>query len=275
MGVFNRLIAGDNGFGARAEVADAADITSTPEALAELDLLLARHVVLHLRCASPLAPEPLGRIGLHLGYPQSDGFQFVRNVGAKAKPFTRIARTPSYIETLHYDGVSSHSVIGYADIPPTAPNLFVDMRQVYSDLPSDLKAIVDTRYCLHGPTPPTTAAPMSDAPPFDPATAKRRPLAVRHPATGQPLPWLPINPLSTIKGLPDEEGRAILKELWTRTYKSDARYTTKTQSKDILIWEGLTTLHTNPSYPRHVDRTVWFFTVPINSLGAPDPYVAA
>jgi len=275
MGVFNRLIAGDGGFGARFDVADAADITATPQARAELNSLLDRHLVLHLRCAAPLAPEPLGRIGQHLGYPQSEDFKFVRNVGAKAKPFTRISRTPAYIETLHYDGNSAYSILGSADIPSVAPNLFVDMRQVYNTLPADLKAIVDTRYALHAPSPPTTAAPMSDAPPYDPATAKRRPLRVARHVNGEPLPWLPINPMSVIEGLPYDEGRQILNALWAHTYRSEARYTTKMQSGDLLVWEGMSTLHTNPGYPRHVDRTVYFFTVPQKGMGDPDPYVAA
>jgi len=264
-----RLARGENGFGARVEMDDLSDLAQTKAGLDELTRLLDQHMVLQIASKTPLTHAQVGRIGMGLGHPgdkDPGGLEFVRNVGGKGKPMSRIHRNPGFAEQLHYDRYKggppgAYSVLASVDIAPTTPYLFVDMREVYADLPRELRQIVDTRYCLHAPLP-AGGKPLSAAPEFDRATAPRRPLSIKHPRTGQPLPWIPQTPMSVIEGMSDEEGRAILRELWVHTYKSPARHTMQLQSNDLLIWDNLALQHTNPAYPRTIDRTAWFFVVP-------------
>jgi len=265
-----KLARGDNGFGARVEMDDLADLAQTPAGLAELTRLLDKYMVLQISPKAPLTKTQVGRIGLGLGHPGDKddpaGLEFVRNVGGKAKPLVRIHRQPAFAEQLHYDRYKggppgAYSILASVDIAPTTPYLFVDMREVYADLPRHLKEIVDTRYCLHAPLP-AGGKPLSAAPPFDSAKAPRRPLSIKHPRTGQPLMWVPQTPMSVIEGMPEDEGRAILRELWVHTYKSPARHTMQLQDNDLLVWDNLVLQHTNPEYPRTIERVAWFFVVP-------------
>jgi alpha-ketoglutarate-dependent taurine dioxygenase len=110
---------------------------------------------------------------------------------------------------------------------------------------------------------PHQGTPLSEFPPLDAERAKRRPLRIRHPRTGEPLLFLPRSPASVIEGLPDDEGVAILDELWARVEASPASYAAHAGHNQLFVWDGLGTTHTNPPYPRELARRVWFLIIPL------------
>ena len=72
----------------------------------------------------------------------------------------------------------------------------------------------------------------------------------------------PKSPESTIEGLPDTEGRAILAELWALAAASPHAYEAVIGPGEMVIWEGTQAAHTNPAFPRATGRRTWFYTVP-------------
>ena len=153
-----------------------------------------------------------------------------------------------------------------------APMRFVDMAAVYAELPARLKAVVDSRLALVGHLPPTNM-PMSAAKPLDPERARRAPMVFRHPRTGAPVLRPAKSPESTIEGLPDAEGRAILAELWALAAASPHAYEAIIGPGEMVIWEGTQAAHTNPAFPRATGRRTWFYTVPAAWNGL-EPYAA-
>jgi hypothetical protein len=248
-----------------------------PATLAEMRTLLDRYMVLHVTPKKELTKPVMGEIAFALGYPKDKrssgrrptppspttvpGYEFVADFGAKAKPNLAEPRIPSYIESLHYDGISGYSMQANFNVPPTTPNLWVDMRAAYRSLPAKLKNLVDTHHALHAVVPPP-GTPLAEFPGFDAGTSHRRALVIKHPRTGEPLLYLPKNLASKIDGLPDDEGRAVLHELWAHVNTSKTRYASLISHNNLVVWDGLGTTHTNPAYPRDQDRTTWFLIVP-------------
>ena len=90
----------------------------------------------------------------------------------------------------------------------------------------------------------------------------------------RPLLHLPRNPASRIEGMGEVEGRAVLEELWSRVESSPAQYVPLPAHNEMLVWDGMGTVHTNPPYPRDRDRTLWFFIIPTRER-ALEPALAA
>jgi hypothetical protein len=127
-----------------------------------------------------------------------------------------------------------------------------------ADAMSELQQLLDRQFVVVlAPAREMTKISFGDA-----ATARRAPLVIAHPRTREPLLYLPKNPASTIAGLPDDEGRRVLQELWDFVSRDAPRFESRIQHNQLVIWDGLGTVHTNPSYPRDRDRTVWFLVVP-------------
>jgi hypothetical protein len=273
-------------FAAQVETDNFLDIVRDPQKLAEMQGLLDRHLVLHVSPQVELNHEAVGKLAVFLGMPPQgrarqpsarpgDGqaappaaraplsaeYPFIGDFSSPARPLTTEPRIPSYIESLHYDGISAYSMQATFNTPPTTPNLWSDMREAYRLLPADLKRVVDSKHALHAFVPPPGTA-LADFPAFEDGRAARRPLRIKHPRTGEPVLYLPKNPASRIEGMAPEEGAAILFELWSRVNTSPARYTARASHNQLFVWDGLGTTHTNPAYPRDKPRTLWFFIIP-------------
>jgi hypothetical protein len=255
-------------------VDDLGPLTRDRSWLDEVQGLLDRRGVVHISPERGITPEDFGRLAVHLGMPAGAGlhrdgvapplsaeYPFIADLSLPARPPRTSERAPSYIESLHYDGISAYSMQATLDAAPTTPNLWVDMAAAYRTLPDDLRSLVDTHDALHGYVPrPGTA--FADFPALDRSRARRRPLRIEHPRTGDALLYLPRSPASVIDGLPDGEGAAILHELWEHVERLPARYEAYAASNQLFLWDGLGTTHTNPAFPRAHPLTLWFLIVP-------------
>jgi len=269
-----RVRPSETGVGLVLETADLAPLTADPAFLDDVQAWMDRRYVLHIRAERPLTPAAIEALAHRLGMAKGPyegrrgplkGFEFIGDFSAKGREDDGRARTPTFIESLHYDTYGSQPE-AYAFshtrlVPKGAPQLFVDMRAVYRDLPADLKSLVTGRNALHGKTP-LPSQPLSAAPKFEREKASIRPLVLAHWRTGEPLLFLPNHPGSIVDGLAETEGRELLHHLWDRTQRSSHRYISPMRSNDLVIWDNIGVTHTNPAYERGSDRTVWFFTVP-------------
>ncbi|MGD2134242.1 MAG: TauD/TfdA family dioxygenase [Maricaulaceae bacterium] len=276
-----------DGFAVRLETDDLLELARDEAGLADLQRLLDRHFVLIAAPSKEITAEAVGRIALHLGMPNeppaadsprarlprvSADFPFINDFSSPPRELPSEPARPSYVSSLHYDGISAYSVQANFVAPLTTPNMWSDMRFAYADLPAHLRRIVDSGHALHAIVPPP-GTPLEDFPPFEAGDAARRPLRIKHPHTNEPLLYLPKNPDSRIEGLPVDEGQAILSELWERIYTSPARHTARATENTLFIWDGLGTTHTNPAYPRDQERRTWFFIIP-SKTGEVEPYAA-
>jgi len=246
----------------------------------ELQQLLDRYLVLHILPRQPITKPALGALGFALGFPaerrhqrggrvgsiacDTPGFEFIGDYGGRPESVTHVPRPPSYIESLHYDGITLYSLQANFNVSQTTPNLWCDMRDAYRRLPVELQIIADSHWALHAPMPaPDTA--FADFPPFDAARARRQPLVIGHTRSRQPALYLPRNPASRIEGLGEQESAEILERLWQHVSNSAQRYSSLIRHNELVIWDGLGTTHTNPSYPPGSPRTSWFFSIPAPS----------
>jgi alpha-ketoglutarate-dependent taurine dioxygenase len=270
MAMTDVTVAGGDGFAARVEMDDLLDVVGDEGGRRELQALLDRHLVLHLAPARELVPEAFRALAEHLGLPAGADIADFSTPGRPRRDPAPPPREPPYIESLHYDGISAYSMQATFDTVAGPPNAWADMRAAYRSLPPHLRAIVDSGQARHGHVA-APGTPFSQFRPLDPERAKRRPLRIRHPRTGDPLLFLPRSPHSTIDGLPDDEGRAVLAELWDHVASSPARYEAHAGHNQLFVWDGLGTTHTNPSYPRERARRVWFVIIPAARPGV-DPW---
>jgi hypothetical protein len=187
-------------------------------------------------------------------------FSFIADFGGPAEPVPTVSRKPRYIETLHTDG-GAYSINTTIDVPPASPHTFADMQAAYRTLPRALKQIVQRSYALHAGLA-TTSTPYDELPAFDAKTALRRPMVLEHYNTKAPQIYLPKNPASRIEGMPDDEARAVIAELWAHVNTQHNRYMAWSGENEAMIWDAFGTTHTNPSYRRDKARTTWFFIIP-------------
>jgi hypothetical protein len=187
-------------------------------------------------------------------------FSFIADFGGPAEPVPTVSRKPRYIETLHTDG-GAYSINTTIDVPPASPHTFADMQAAYRSLPRHLKQIVERSHALHAGLA-TTSTPYDELPAFDAKTALRRPMVLEHYNTKAPQLYLPKNPHSLIEGMPEDEGRAVIAELWAHVNTQRNRYMAWSGENETMIWDAFGTTHTNPSYRRDKARTTWFFIIP-------------
>lgn len=283
----------NDGFAAVLETKDFGVLANDPVAAAELKSKLDRHLILHVRPEAPLTRPAIGAIAYSLGYPR-DGrvmprnpgtppinsgaapaaqdaparprrndygeFSFIADFGGPAEPIPTVSRKPRYIETLHTDG-GAYSINTTIDVPPASPHTFADMQAAYRSLPRHLKKIVERSHALHAGLA-TTSTPYDELPAFDAKTALRRPMVLEHYNTKAPQIYLPKNPQSRIEGMPDDEARAVIAELWAHVNTQRNRYMAWSGENEAMIWDAFGTTHTNPSYRRDKARTTWFFIIP-------------
>lgn len=280
----------NDGFAAILETKDFGALVSDPVISAELQRKIHKHLILHVRPEVLLTKEVVGQMGYNLGYPkggrapqrrpaaQADGyggqgaappaapapprseFAFVADFGGPAEPAPTTPRKPGYIETLHTDG-GGYSINTTIDVPPATPHTFVDTQAAYRALPRDLKKIAETHFALHAGLA-TTRTPFNELPALDAKTALRRPLVMEHFVDKTPQLYLPKNPHSVIEGLPEDESRDVLNQLWARVNTQRNRYMAYSGENQAMIWDAFGTSHTNPSYRRDKARITWFFNIP-------------
>lgn len=275
----------NDGFAAVLETRDFGVLANDPVAAAEIRSKLDRHLILHVRPEAPLTRPAIGVMAYALGYPRggqatprSPGssatqaaparprrndygeFSFIADFGGPAEPLPTVSRKPRYIETLHTDG-GAYSINTTIDVPPASPHTFADMQTAYRTLPRHLKQIVERSYALHAGLA-TTSTPYDELPAFDAKTALRRPMVLEHYNTKAPQLYVPKNPQSLIEGMPEDEGRAVIAELWAHVNTQHTRYMAWSGENETMIWDAFGTTHTNPSYRRDKARTTWFFVIP-------------
>lgn len=122
---------------------------------------------------------------------------------------------------------------------------FIGMGAAYDALPQATRQRIDGLRAIHdvnhryGRTE-NAEAMLKRTAQFPPAS---HPLVLRHPATGRRCLYLSEGYTSSIAGLPEAEGAALLAELCEHVLRPEFRYRHSWSPGDLLIWDNLGTLH--------------------------------
>ncbi len=140
-------------------------------------------------------------------------------------------------------------------IPPAGGNTeFVDQAAVYRALPDDLRAWADQAIVIHsarGGYAPDGMYGDADTEPramkiitSDEAYATHRhPLVRVHPETGQRTLYSTVGYIIGVEGLPEEEGRAKLFEIYGWQTREEFRYVHQWSADMLVMWDNRWLLH--------------------------------
>lgn len=150
------------------------------------------------------------------------------------------------------------SMLSGREVPPAAGETeFASMRAAYADLPGTKKQQIDDLVAIHdfaysrGLIDPTLIGndQKHETPPVPQAVVRT------NPANGCKNFFAGAH-ASYIRGLPVEEGRALLKELTAFATQPAYVYTHKWQPKDLVIWDNRCCLHRGRSWNKARYRRV-------------------
>lgn len=168
-----------------------------------------------------------------------------------------------------------HMDMTYNDVPPMAAALyalevpasggdtgFANMYRAYEELPSDLKARVETLQCKHDATYNSAGGLRRGMEPTnDPrrAPGALHPLVRTHPVTGRDCLFLGRRHNAYIHGLPLEESETLLNALWAHATQPQFTWHHQWRKGDLLLWDNRCVMHRrdafDPSARRVMHRT--------------------
>lgn len=143
---------------------------------------------------------------------------------------------------------------------------FVNQYAAYETLSGGLKTRIDglhvkqdTSRNTAGGMRPTASLPRS----YDEVEGPVHPIVRLHPDTGRRALYLGRRyqaPSSHIVEMANDEGEALLDELWAHATQPSLRWTHQWRPKDLLMWDNRCTMHTRSaidhSQPRELHRTL-------------------
>lgn len=79
-------------------------------------------------------------------------------------------------------------------------------------------------------------------------TSFTHPVVIEHPVTGRPTLFVSKLMTRRILGIPEEESRAILDDIFARIENQEARYEHHWQSGDLVVWDNRSVLHARTDF---------------------------
>jgi len=134
---------------------------------------------------------------------------------------------------------------------------FLDMYKAYEDLPPDLAARIDGKYCNHSKVHSSNGVKRPEfADVTDPSKAPgvRHPIVRTHPVTRRKCLFLGRRLNSYIVGLSLEESEDLLDALWAHTCQDKYVWEHKWKVGDLLVWDNRCTMHHRNAFPTTARR---------------------
>jgi alpha-ketoglutarate-dependent 2,4-dichlorophenoxyacetate dioxygenase len=143
-----------------------------------------------------------------------------------------------------------YSLLSAHEIPPVGGDTeFTDLRAAYDALPASTKRAIDDLVAVHSIWHSRAAAGFPE--PTEEELASRPPtrhrLVQTHPGSGRKTLYLASH-ASHIEGWPEEEGRALLKELKEFATAARFMYRHVWRLGDLVIWDNRCTMHRGTPY---------------------------
>jgi taurine dioxygenase len=155
------------------------------------------------------------------------------------------------------------SVLYSVKIPPVGGSThFADMTTAYARLPRHLKDVVDGRnavqsYTAFNQTYSTTVNSKQST--LTPDIA--HPLVRTHPYSGRRALYVCPGMTIRISGLPDDESRAVLDELFDWTSREEFVYRHDWRVSDAIMWDNACTMHRRDDFDGEYERLMFRTTI--------------
>lgn len=165
--------------------------------------------------------------------------------------------------------------------PPVTPTIFVSGVHGWLSLPEDLRARVESLTAIQGHAEQERARADNDpdvlVSTFENARTRRTSVALRHPRTGATVLYVSQQQTREIEGLSQSDSEALLDELFSHLYRSEAQYEHVWQNGDLVAWDNISMQHARPNValegPVRTLRKV-FAPIPPRSAKPPPPRFA-
>jgi taurine dioxygenase len=156
----------------------------------------------------------------------------------------------SYNRTVGYINALVAYEVPMRDGKPLGATEFINTAAAYDDLPAETKRRLEGKTSVHdfnqywelrrkngSARTPLTPQERAARPP------SRHPVVMRHPVNGRK--FLYVNPAycDAIEGVPQEEGRQLLQQLFQHMLQPKYRYVHHWTRDDLLVWDHLWTWH--------------------------------
>jgi len=146
--------------------------------------------------------------------------------------------------------------------------LFANMHLAWDTLPAELKRIVDGRKAEHSYL--ANYAELQRLSPWRPAlTAEQiaevapvlHPVVRTHPETGRRALFVSEHFTTRIEGLPEDESRAVLDQLFAHSVRPEHIYRHSWKPHDMVFWDNRSLMHLAAGCPEDQRRRMYRTTI--------------
>ncbi len=146
--------------------------------------------------------------------------------------------------------------------------LFANQHAAYEALPAELKKTIAPLRAEH--TYLARYEELRERSPWRPKLSQTQvdevkpvmhPVVRRHPETGRKALFVSEHFTTRIVGIPEDESRALLKELFTLSTRSELVYLHAWQPHDLVFWDNRSVMHLAGGTPDHLRRKLYRTTI--------------
>jgi len=174
-----------------------------------------------------------------------------------------------------------HSDLSYKELPSLGSmlhaqelpseggdTLFADMHRAWDTLPSALREAVEGRQAVHSYTarysegknaanwrPTLTAEQLAQV------VTVTHPVVRTHPENGRKALFVSEGFTTHIVGLPEDESRDLLQQLYAHSVRADNVYRHRWQAHDMVFWDNRSLIHLAAGCPDHLRRKLYRTTI--------------
>jgi taurine dioxygenase len=138
---------------------------------------------------------------------------------------------------------------------------FVDVRQAFDDLPSDMQQRIQglrSRHVHQSSRSPRSFAKLSDEA-LKAIPQTWQPLVIRHPDSGRAALYLNTGRMEGIEGMGDDAAHALIEKLYQHATQPRYEYRHVWRKGDMVIWDNRSVMHQanadyNPEELRYLYR---------------------
>ncbi len=149
--------------------------------------------------------------------------------------------------------------------------LFVSMYEVYDSLTNDIKRFIADKWAVNYHLPSLPLNPdQTEEERMRTARRTAHPMVIAHPETGKPVLYVSRHMTREILGVPADEGRAVLEELYAEIEEPRFLYAHKWRKGDLVVWDNRAVQHGRSDFDPAERRLLRRFAVACE--GRPMPY---
>ena len=146
--------------------------------------------------------------------------------------------------------------------------LFANMHAAYDTLPAHLRLAIEGRWAAHSYLAKygQMQKEANWRPTLSPAQLAQveeviHPVVRTHPETGRRALFVSEGFTTRIEGLPEDESRQVLDELFAHSVRAENIYRHRWQPRDLVFWDNRSLIHLAAGCPTHLRRKLYRTTI--------------